>query len=398
MSTDFALSEDHLAIRDRAREAFAPFRERLGDFRERTLRGHEFPEEHWEAFAEEGFFATCIPEEHGGRPGGLLGTVLGLEAMTSEGVSLDLATLTTMAAVAIGAGGSDELKQEFLPKIARGELKVCVGATEDEAGLNTFRIKTSARQEGDRFIVNGQKIYTSGADQGDYILLIARTTSAEELKSSGLPKTMGLSLFMVDANAPGIRKTAMPVRGEAGLRTFVTEYEKVEVPAANLVGPKDQGAMVLFQMVNPERVLFSAAALGIGEHCLRVACDFAKERVVFRDTPIGEYQAIQHPLADAKVRLELLRLMTYKAAWCHDNGKDPMESGLFANSAKYFAAEAAMKAVDSAIQTLGGRGFNEENHLIHYLEPARLLKSAPVSQEMVLNFVAEHALGLPRSY
>jgi acyl-CoA dehydrogenase len=364
---DFALGPSELAIRNRAQGAFAPLAGKRAELQRQAL-GKEFPQLVWDALAHAGFLGAVVPREYGGTGDGLLGLTMALEELGRLGHGNMLPILTTMNAIGIVRCGSESIKRELLPKIASGAAKF------------------------------GRKVYTSGADVADYLLVMARTKSLEALKREGLPKTFGLSMFIVDARSPGIRRTEVQVRGEVGLRVFTTEYEDVEVPANRLLGEIDQAVNVLFQTVNAERTLIAAIMLGISEYCLDVACSYARERSVFRNTPIGQYQAIQHPLADVKMRQEAVRQLTYKSAWAFDGDIDIQETAFFANAAKYLGAELGMKAVDAAIQTLGGRGFDEQYGLIHLLEVVRLAKSAPVSAEMILNFVGEHTLGLPRSY
>jgi len=392
------LATDLDSLRQQAHERFAPLRERRDALRETIIDQRAFPQALWDALAEGGYFGALIPEAYGGSGAGVSALSCGLEGMCTTGYGNALPVLTAMGTVAINNGGSEELKQSLLPEIAKGNLKIAVGFTEEESGFNLFNIKTRAAEHDGRYVIQGQKMYTSGADLADYILVLARTTSTDDLKAAGLPKTMGLSLFLVDAKAPGITRTEIPARGEGGVRTFVTEYNDVEVDAARCLGDPDQAALILFSIVNPERILFSAALLGLIEHSLTTACDFARERTVFRDTPIGQYQSIQHPLADIRMRLEAARLTTAQAAGQYDAGGDPMDVGFLANTAKYLTSELALQAVDQAIETLGGRGFDERYHLIHLWDSVRLFRTTPISPEMIRNFIAEQTLGLPRSY
>jgi len=392
------LEGDALDMKQRAKDAFAPLIEDRARLRESSLREHSVPPEPWQALSDAGFFGAMLPAEYGGNGGGMLGAAACLEQAGRVAYGDGLPVLTTMVAIAVNAGGQKALKQDFLPRMARGEVRAAVGFTEAVSGFNLFQIQTRAVQDGDGWRIRGKKIYTSGADAADYILVVARTKSLDELKSLGLPKTMGLSLFLVDAKATGLTKTKMHCRGEGSMPTFVTEYDDVFVPDTHRIGEPDQAFMVLFQVVNPERIMFASFILGMVDHCLEVACNHARERTVFRDTPIGAYQSIQHPLADVRMRLEAVRLLARKAASAADSGADPMEAGFAANSAKYLASQLGLDAVDRAIETLGGRGFDEEYDLIHLWEMMRLFKTAPISPEMILNFVAEHTLGLPRSY
>jgi acyl-CoA dehydrogenase len=384
-------------LQNRAREAFAPLVARRAELFRESLR-KELSEPLWEALAAGGFLGAVIPKEHGGTGEGLYALSIALEELAALGLGNMLPILTTMNAIGIARCGTDALKRELLPKIALGAGKFAYAATEEKAGHNVFRIETTAKPAGDHFVLNGQKSYTSGADVADYLLVLARTMSLEELKEKNLPKTFGLSMFIVDARAPGVGRKEVAVRGELGLKVFTTTYEDVKVPASRLLGERDQAMSVLFQTVNPERTLVAAMMVGLSRYCLDVACADARERSVFRGTPTGQYQAIQHPLADVRMRQEAVRLMVHEAARAFDANADIQQTAFYANAAKYLGAELGMKAVDTAIQTLGGRGFDESYGLIPLLEAMRLAKSAPVSSEMILNFVAEHTLGLPRSY
>jgi alkylation response protein AidB-like acyl-CoA dehydrogenase len=395
---NFHLNAEAHALQEQARETFAPLKHDRASLRKAVLQEGRFPHEMWDALVAADYFRALVPEAHGGNGAGLLGAGLCLEQAGEVAYGNGLPVLTGMVALALTAGGNAELQAEILPQIARGELKCAVGFTEEVSGFNLFRIETTATRDGDAWRLNGRKVYTSGADIADYILVVARTMSPEDLKAAGLPKTMGLSLFLVDANAAGIGREKMACRGEGGLGTFITTWDNVAVPDTHRIGEPDQAFMVLFQIVNPERILFASFILGLITHCLDTACAFARERNVFRDTPIGAYQAIQHPLADLRMRQEALRLVTYKAAWSADANEDPMETGFTANSAKYLASGLCLDAVSRAIETLGGRGFDEQYDLIHLWDMARLFQTTPISPEMILNFVAEHTLNLPRSY
>ena len=294
--------------------------------------------------------------------------------------------------------GSDQIKQRFLPGMASGDLTFCFAVTEPDAGTNTFRITTAARKDGDNYVINGQKTFISGFDVADYALLVARTTSLEELEKNGQPKSSGLSLFIVDTKSAGIEKTPISVPLSDELTQFQLFFDDLQVPAENLVGQEGNGTMALFNSLNPERILAGAICVGMAESALNKAVEYAKGRKVFKDTPIGAYQAISHPLAEVKIDLEAARMMTYRAAWAYDKGLNPAEVGTYANMAKFLGADLAIKAVDAAIETHGGLGFTEDVGLINQWSGARLFKTAPVSREMILNYIAEWNLGLPRSY
>ena len=397
MSLDFALSDEQKLVRTSVSEMLQPFIPRKKEFREMAAKG-QFPEELWQAFADMGLMGCLVPEEYGGNNMGLLALALGFEELTSQNFSPGLLLVTGMDSACILKNGTEEQKQRFLPKIADGSLKLCFAVTEPNAGTNTFRVETLARKNGDTYVINGQKTFITGVDIADYMLLVVRTTTLAELAEQGKPKSHGMSLFLVDTKSKGIEKTPIDIPLSDELNQFQLFFDDLEVPAENLLGKEDNGSMVMFNSLNPERILAATICTGMAEYALKKAVDYAKERKVFKDTPIGAYQSIAHPLAEVKIGLEAARLMAYKAAWAFDQGFEPMEVGTLANMAKFLAADLALKAVDHAIETHGGLGFAEETGLINLWSGARLLKTAPVSREMILNYVAEWDLGLPRSY
>ncbi|RMG10563.1 MAG: acyl-CoA dehydrogenase, partial [Deltaproteobacteria bacterium] len=368
---DFSLSEEQRAIRQTVRDIFRRFEDRRDELRRSILEERKFPQEIWDAVAEAGFLGCMIPEEYGGSDLGLLPMVFVIEDMASLGFGNALMVLTTMDAMCIVKSGSPEVKQKFLPGIARGEYKFCFAVTEAGAGSNTFRITTTARREGDEYVINGSKTWITGFDVADFCLLVTRTTPLKECEEKGLPKAYGLSLFVVPTDAPGITMDLLPTGAIEGMNQYTLFFEDVRVPAENLVGDENGGTMALFKALNPERILAAALATGISEYCLQIACDYARERKVFKDTPIGAYQGIQHPLAEVKIKQEAVRNLAYKAAWALDNDLPPGETGFYANCAKYLGAELGIQAVDAAIETLGGNGFSRENGLIHLWEAMR---------------------------
>jgi len=397
MALNFSLSDEQQQWRERAQEAFAPINDKLTDLLpgERPAAGFDAV---WAALAECGFLGANIPKEFGGNAGGLLASALVIEELAAAGLSNFLPILTTIDAICIAGGGSDQLKQECLPKIAAGNMKLCLAATEKESGFNVFAIRTFAEKQGDHYTVNGSKIYISGADVADALLLVCRTLTPEQCAHGNLPKTAGVSLFLVDRDSPGLQRTRVPSRGEGVMSQFELDFADVQVPAHRLIGEEHAGGKVMFQSFNPERILVAAMALGISRYCLNLACAHARGRRVFGETPIGAYQSLQHPLADVAVREDAVRWLTYRAACLFDGGAHPAEVAEAANSAKYLAAELASKAVDAAIDTFGGKGFDESYGLIHLWDSARLLKTSPISSALILNQIAEHRLQLPRSY
>jgi acyl-CoA dehydrogenase len=372
MALDFELSQEQQLIRKAARDVIRTFEPQRKELREKVIKRREFPREVWNALAEAGFMGSFIPTEYGGTGMGLLAMAFAIEEMA-----------------ALGFGNA---------RIADGSLTFCFALTEADAGSNTFRIRTRAEKKGDLYVVNGSKTFISGWDVADYALLATRTTSLKDAKERGMPKAFGLSLFIVDTKAPGVTAQVLPMRGIEGLNQFTVFFDDVEVPAHHLVGQENGGAMALFLALNPERILAAATAVGMTDYSLKIAIDYARDRKVFGDRPIGAYQAIQHPLAEVKIYQEAVRLLTYRAAWAYDKNMSPLDVGVYTNMAKYLAAELALMAVDRAIETLGGNGFSDDFGLGDLWDVARLLRTAPVSKEMILNHIAEHVLGLPRSY
>jgi alkylation response protein AidB-like acyl-CoA dehydrogenase len=399
MPLDFELSEEHVLVQDAMLKCLQPFQGRRAELRHTILVEKKFPQDLWDAICSTGLMGAVIPEEYGGNGMGLLACAIGLEALAKKGFGNALLILTAMDAACILRNGTEEMKRRYLPKIATGELKFCFAITEPNAGSNAFRLETLATKDDEgNYLISGEKCFITGADVADKMLLVCRTTPRSVIDEKGLPKAFGLALFILDTKAEGISLSPIPTRGIEGMTQFMVYLDNVKVSSKDLVGQHDMGAMALFQSLNPERILAAASACGIASHCLDIAVDYAKKRTVFKNRPIGEYQGISHPLAKVKIELEASKLLTYRAAWAFDQGMHPGKVGSFANAAKYSASEMVINAVDRAIQTLGGYGFSEEYGIIYYYETVRLLRTAPVTSEMILNFVAEHDLGLPRSY
>lgn len=398
MALDFSLSEEHQMARNSVKAMLQKYVPRRQEIREMTYRDRKFPQELWDDFAAVGLMGCLLPEEYGGNNSGLLALTVAFEEICANGFSPGLLLVTAMDSACILKNGSEELKRRFLPKVADGSCKLCFAVTEPDAGTNTFRISTVARRDGDTYVLSGQKIFITGVDVADYVLVVARTTTVEELAQQGKPKSHGLSLFLVDTKSPGMEKQPIHIPLGEELTQFQLFFDGVKVPAENLVGQEDNGTFAMFNSLNPERILAAAICLGMTEQALERSVEYAKERKVFKDTPIGAYQSIAHPLAEVKIQMEAVKLLTYKAAWAYDHDLNPAEVGTYANMAKLLAADLAIKAVDAALETHGGYGFAEESGLLHMWSGARLLKTAPVSREMILNYVAEWNLGLPRSY
>ncbi len=355
----------------------------------RVVEADEPPRELWDKLAEKGYLGVNLPERYGG--GGL-----GMHALQAVGEEISAAgcslLLIVVSPAIVGSiltrHGTERQREDWLPGIAAGTTRVAFAITEPDAGTNSHNLATTAVRDGDVYRLKGQKTYISGVEDAHAILVIAR--KREEDGSLGLPL-----LMLVDSDAPGLERQHIPVALRGADKQWQLFFDNVEVPADRVIGESETaGLKAAFDGLNPERIMGAAVASGLGRRALELASAYANERVVWK-TPIGAHQGLSHPLAQAKIELELARLMTQKAAALYDAGAPAGEP---ANMAKYAAAEASIKCVDQAIQTHGGNGFALEYGLTDMYWGARLTRTAPVSREMILNYVAEHSLGLPRSY
>jgi acyl-CoA dehydrogenase len=387
---DFAFTEDQEAVRRGARELAARF---PGDYWARCDAEGEFPWDFYTAFADAGWLGIAIPEEYGGGGLGIAEAALLLEEVAASGAAMNGCStmhLTIFGLNTIVKHGSAELRAEILPSAADGSLHVCFGVTEPDAGTDTTRIRTFARRDGAGYVIDGRKVWITKAGQSQKMVLIARTTPLEEVSRP----TDGMSLFLVDVDPAAITLSAIPKMGRNAVSSYEVAIDGLRVPASARIGEEGQGFRYLLDGLNPERILLAHEALGIGRAAVEHAVAYAKERVVF-DRPIGQNQGIAFPLAEAQTRLDAAALMARNAAWRYDRG---LPCGREANMAKFLCADAGFKAADQAIQTLGGMGYAKEYHVERFFREARLMRLAPVSQEMVLNYVSTHVLGLPKSY
>lgn len=385
---DFHLSDDQKLMRD----AIRSLAQRHGRAEWLSRIGHpERPDELWKALGDSGYLGVLVPEEYGGAGLGMLDMEILLETVSENGTPLlFLVVSAVMGTLALVKHGSEEQKRAFLPRLVSGEIKFCFALTEPDAGSNSFQIASRARRAGDVYRLDGRKTFISGADEADYILTVVRTTPFEELAD----KRQGMSLLVVPAKAKGLEMRKIDVAIEGPESQFLLFFDDVEVPVANRIGPEGGASAQMFDVLNAERISGAAIGVGIGRYALNKAVRYAKERSVW-GKPIGAHQGLQHPLAQVKSRLEAASLLAQKAAWLFDSGEP---AGAEANMAKYEAAEAAITACDLAIEVHGGNGFSREFDVITLWPWARLLRTAPVSREMVLNYIGEHVLGLPRSY
>ncbi len=356
-----------------------------------TDEKNEYPEEFIKALTEEGWLSVLIPEEYGGSGLGMLEAGIILEEINRSGgnSAAGHAQMYTMGAIL--RHGSDNQKQRYLPKIASGELRLqAFGVTEPTAGSDTTSIATTAVKQGDRYVVNGQKIFISRTEHSDLMLLLARTTPKEDVKK----KTEGLSLFILDMQDQKDKLTIQPIGTMINHATTEVFFENVEIPEENLIGEEGKGFRYILSGLNAERVLVASESLGDGKYFVDKAVQYANERVVF-GRPIGQNQGVQFPIAQSYMQLEAATLMRDKAASLFDAGE---KSGAEANMAKYLASEAAWQAANVAMDTFGGYGFAKEYHIERKFREARLFKVAPVTNNMITSFIAQHVLGLPRSF
>ncbi len=387
---DFSLDPELENIRHEARRLAGKFDDAYWRSHDEK---HEFPWEFYNAFAEQGWIGIIVPERYGGAGMGimhasvLLGTVAHSAGVQNAASALHLSIFGMGPVI---HHGSEELKQRTLPPTASGDLHVSFGVTEDDAGTDTSRIRTFARRDGSRWVINGKKIWNTKAQESSTCLLLARTTPREECAKP----LHGMTLFLVDLDPDHVEIRPIDKCGRNAVGSNELFIHDLPVEDADVVGEVGQGFRCLLDGLNPERIVLAAESVGIGRQALDKAVHYAKKREVF-DRPIGMNQAIAHPLADSYSELEAAELLWQKAAWAFDNGESV---AALANMSKLRASEAAFRACDRAMQTFGGMGYAKECNVERYWRESRMSRIAPISNEMILNFVAEHVLGLPRSY
>lgn len=387
---DFQLTDEQLDIQSAARELARSFSDEYWAARDSQ---NEFPWEFYNAFAQGGWLGIAIPEDYGGGGMGIFEASLLLEEIAASGAGMNGCSpmhLTIFGLNTIVKHGSEELRREVLPAAADGSLHVCFGVTEPDAGTDTTRISTFAKRVDGGYVLNGRKVWITKAEQSQKMVLIARTTKREEVAQA----TDGMSLFLIDLDTEHIQLNAIPKMGRNAVASYEVAIDNYFVPDSALVGEEGQGFRYLLDGLNPERILLAHEALGIGRAALESASQYAQDRVVF-GRPIGQNQGIAFPLAQAAIKLDAAELMARQAAWRYDQG---LSCGKEANMAKWLCADAGFEAADSAVQTHGGMGYAKEYNVERYFRESRLLRLAPVSQEMVLNYVSNHVLDLPKSY
>jgi acyl-CoA dehydrogenase len=389
---EFAPDDDHEAIRVAVRRVCADFDDA---YWRRCDTDHEFPWDFYRAMAAGGWIGIAIPERYGGGGRGITEASIVVEEVAASGAAMNGASAIHLSIFGMGPvirHGSEELRSRVLGPVASGELQVAFGVTEPDAGTDTSRITTRATRsvDGGHYVVRGRKLWTTKAPYCDKVLLLVRTTPREEVART----TDGMTLLLADLQRPEVTITPIPKVGRNAVVSCEVAYDDLPVDVADRVGEEGEGFRYLLDGLNAERILIAAEALGTGRVALRRAVAYAGERVVF-DRPIGQNQGIAFPLASSHMALRAAELAVREAAWRYDRG---LPCGEAANTAKYLAAEAGYDAADRAVQTLGGMGYASEYDVERYWREARLLRLAPVSQELVQSYVATHVLGLPRSH
>ncbi|THE66319.1 acyl-CoA dehydrogenase [Salinadaptatus halalkaliphilus] len=388
---EFQLSQEQRLIRDEIRTLCSDFGDEY--WREKN-RNHEFAWEFFEAFADGGWCGITVPEAYGGQGYGVQEASIVQQEIARSGAAMAGTSITSHHVFSVAPlveFGDEAHKERYLPQIADGDVMVCTGVTEPNAGTDTSRIETTADRQGDEYVINGQKIWTSKAQEADVIMLLARTKPREDADRFG-----GLSLFFTEFSPEkdGVDVQEIPKAGRGAADSNEVWFDDVRIPAEDRIGEEGEGFTYLLSFANSERISIAANAVGIGQAAIDKAADYARERQVFDDV-IGSYQAIQHPLADSWSKLEQDELMVRKAAWCYDEGKD---AGAPSNAVKLRASEDAIEACERAVRVHGGMGYAQEYDVERYWREAMINVIAPISNEMVKNYIAQHVLELPRSY
>jgi len=389
---DFTTNEEQKLMIETARkvgEEFGP-----DYWREKDAK-KEFPAECWQAICDMGLAGAMLPEDLGGAGLGMVEIALIIEELCAGGGGATLGQVFMLnpifGGVSIAKYGTEKMKAEWLPKMCSGEMQFCMALTEPDAGTNSLELKTTAIADGDGWRLNGQKIWITGVQKSNKMLVVARTTSIEDAPK----KTFGLSLFMIDTTRKGVSHTPIDKLGTNTLPSSQVFFDDVHVGPEELIGDVDKGWYQLLDVLNTERIVTTASLVGAGRLAIRLGVDYANERRVFGDRAIGSYQAIQFPLAQHWAELEAAKLLNLKAASLFDNG---LPFGSESNAAKLIASQAASAVAERSMQVMGGMGFSKEMHVERLWRDARLFRFAPVSEEMILNYISTVNLGLPRSY
>ncbi|HEY3696990.1 acyl-CoA dehydrogenase family protein [Phenylobacterium sp.] len=386
----FGFTPDQQAIREAVQKICAAYDD---EFWRRTDESGDFPEAFVADMAAGGWLGVALPEDVGGAGLGLTEAAIMMQAVTESGAGYSGASaihLNIFGPMPLARFGTSEQRQQHLPRIISGEDKMCFGVTEPNSGLDTASLETKAERTSAGYRLNGRKIWTSGAQRANKILIIARTTPKDQVAKPH----QGLSLFYTDLDRSKVEVRRIPKMGRKAVDSNTVFIDNLDIPADDLVGEEGKGFSYLLHGLNPERVLFAAESVGLGRIALAKAARYARERVVF-GRPIGQNQGIQHPLARCWAELEAANLMAFNAAAMYDAGED---CGAQANAAKYLGAEASFNACETAILTHGGMGYAKEYDVERYFRESMIARIAPVSREMIFNFIAEKVLGLPKSY
>jgi alkylation response protein AidB-like acyl-CoA dehydrogenase len=391
VSTDlppFALPPLQAEVQAQAQRLAARYAERHREIRLHPFEHGELHPELWHEISELGWPGLLVPAAHGGSGGGLLSYLIVMEALAANNLVLWMPVLSAAIGHAIAEVGPDSTRERWLPRIASGETFLALAVTEPQCGHNVFRSQTTVRRDADRFLINGVKAVTSGIDLAERVLVFGRTSAGE----SGTPQ---FTTVLVDPDAPGIEREELPMRWREGARQFQLTFTDVEVPLDGIVGAERHGLLALWPFTHIERLMTAALCLGNASYCMTRALRRANERTIFGNQPIGAEQAIQHPIATLHARIAATRLLVYRAAARFDHGADPIEVAAEANMAKVLTADLLFDAADHAMQTLGAAAWDEREGMIDLYLDARAARSAPISQELALNFIAQHVLGLP---
>jgi len=386
---NFQLSSEQIQIADAIEKLCKPFD---AEYWLKKDQSGDFPFDFHKALADAGWLGIAMPQEYGGAGLGITEAALMMRTISGSGAGLSGASAVHMNIFGLHpvvVFGTNEQKKRCLPPLIAGKDRACFGVTEPNAGLNTLKLSTKAEKQGDHYIVSGQKIWISTAQVANKILLLARTTPVEDAVG-----TEGLSLFYTDLDRSSIDVQEIEKMGRKCVDSNEVFIDKLKIPSADLIGEEGKGFSYILHGLNPERILIAAEAIGLGQVALSRAALYAKERIVF-DRPIGQNQAIQHPLSKSWMELEAANLMVFKAASLYDH-QEPCAAE--ANAAKYLAAEACFRACENAIMTHGGMGYAKEYHVERYLRESWIPRLAPVSPQLILCFIAEKVLGLPKSY
>ena len=386
----FSRTAEQQEIREQTLRICADFGD---DYWLRKDREGTFPEEFFRAMADGGWLGVAMPQEYGGAGLGITEAAVMMQAVAESGACMSGASAIHMNIFGLNpvvVFGTEAQKRRMLPPLIAGTDKACFGVTEPNVGLNTTELKTRAERVGDRYVVNGQKMWISTAQVATKILLLARTTPLDQVRK----KTDGLSLFYTTLDRSKVEVRLIEKMGRHAVDSNMLFFDGLEIPEEDRIGEEGKGFRYILHGMNPERILIAAEAVGIGRAALAKASNYAKERIVF-GRPIGQNQGIQHPLARCWAHLEAADLMTFKAAELYDQGQ---ECGAEANAAKYLAGEAGFTAAETAVMTHGGMGYAQEYHVERYLRESLIPRIAPVSRELILSHIAERVLGLAKSY